>query len=162
MGCCGGLRPNNAVPAGESNLTGNLCCPIYCAQPETVGDVQETVPEFNLLVQDGQLVQATLTGYVTRTDANNSGTDTGFVHVRCTARRNDADGSFPGLAILFQSDSLQESSVGLGSLPAGVAVQFIVSGNVLQVELDGAAGTWFWDLQLNVCTRDVVVDVVVA
>jgi len=163
MGCCGSFRLVEDGSGGDGQLVNQLCCPVVCDQVVTEGDEQVTVPAFNLVVADGQLVELTLTGYVTRTDNNNGGQDTGYVHVRATARRNDADAAFAGLAILLQSAVLQDSFLGLGTLPAaGMSTLFIVSGNTLQVQLDSAVGTWFWDLQLNYCVRDVLVHVVVA
>ena len=150
---CGSLVPPSKLPV-PSNIN-SLCCPVICAQPTTEGDVQQTVPEFDLAVADLQLVHMTVTGYVTRTDNNNGGAQEGFIYMRVVARRNDADAAFAGLAVLANDFTLQVVPAGIGILP-------IVSGNTLQVQIDGDTGTWYWDLQMNYCIRDVTVHVVVA
>jgi len=158
MSCCGGLRGtiNGAleVPVPVPVIGNANCCPTTCATVETSGDVQQTVPEFDIAVADEQLVEFTVTGYVVRT-ANNTGGQGGFIYMRAMARRYDADVSSPGLAILFNDFSLQSVSAGLGILP-------IVTGNTIQIQIDGAVGDYRWDLQMNACVIDQIVDLTVA
>lgn len=159
MGCdCGSMRSPGAVAAAAADAN-VLCCPTECLQTTTVGDPSVVTPAaFDVPVADGQLLELTLTGYVTRLDVNTNGLQEGFVYLRGIARRNDGDNVLPGLAILFQSAALQESNLGLGLLPTGVDTAYIITGNTLQVQLT-SNGTWFWDLQLNSCLRDQVVNV---
>jgi len=148
-----GAQSAAAVAAAIAAESG--CCPVRCATAFTEGNTSETVPEFDLAVADGQVVEVTVTGYVVRTDANNSGAEGGFVYFRGLARRYDADGSSPGLAVLLQNTTLQ-------SLSAGLATSFNVSGNTLQFLIDGATGTYRWDLEMSYCIRDQIVDIIIA
>lgn len=143
-------------PRQQAQAAEGACCPVLCATAFTEGDIH-TVPEFDLAVADGQLVEVTVTGYVVRTDANNSGTQGGFVYFRGLARRNDADGSLTGLAVLLQDTSLQ-------SLSLGLATGFLVPpvGNTLQFLIGGPVGTYRWDLEMHSCIKNQIVDVVVA
>lgn len=151
------VAPACSTICGETPLAvaalaeGGNCCPTLCATVFTEGDTTETVPEFDLVVEDEQLVEVTLTGFVTRTDANVNGAQGGFVYFRGMARRYDADTFLPGLQILLQDTTLQ-------SLSLGLATAFNVSGNTLQILLDGAVGTYRWDLQCERCVRDQIVD----
>lgn len=128
------------------------CCPTTCATAFTEGDTLETVPEFDIAVADEQLVEVTVTGYVTKVNANFDGIQGGFVYFRGTARRWDADNIFPGLAVLLQNTTLQ-------SLSLGLSTAFNVSGNVLQFQIDGADGTYRWDLEMHHCIKDQIVDI---
>jgi hypothetical protein len=143
-----GAQSAAAVAAAIAAESG--CCPVRCATAFTEGDTLSTVPEFDIPVEDGQLVEVTVTGYVIRTDAN-SGTQGGFVYMRAMARRYDADGTFPGLEVLFMNFDLQAVSAGLG-------IQLVENGNTLQVQLDGAAGMYRWDLEMSYCVKDQIVD----
>jgi hypothetical protein len=148
-----GARSAAAIAAEIAAASG--CCPTLCATVFTTGDELVTVPEFDLAVEDGQYVMVTVTGYAVRTDANNSGDEGGFVYLRALARRYDADVSFPGLNLLQQDKTLQV-------LSAGLDTDLSSSGNTLQVQLDGAVGEYRWDLEMNYCIRDQIVDTVVA
>lgn len=156
--------PGAAGAAGAPGAAGS-CCPILCATAFTEGDTTSTVPEFDLAVEDGQLVEVTVTGYVVQTPQNvivpaDIITQAGFVFFRGMARRFDADDLFPGLAVLLEDTTLQSSSLGLGSLPLGLATAFSISGNTLQFQLSSAAGIWRWDLQCERCVRDQIIDLV--
>jgi hypothetical protein len=139
-----------AIAAAVAEATG--CCPTLCATAFTTGDTSETVPEFDLAVEDGQLVEVTVTGYVTRVDSNIAGAQGGFVYFRGMARRLDADTVQPGLAILLQNTMLQ-------SLSAGLATAFNISGDTLQFLIDGDTGEYRWDLEMSRCVRDQIVDI---
>jgi len=157
MSCCGGLRGtiNGAVevPVPVPVIGNANCCPTTCATVETTGDVLVTVPEFDTPVADLQLVELTITGYVIKTTSNVNGLQGGFIYMRAMARRFDADDVFPGLVVLFNDFTLQSVSAGLGILP-------IATGNTLQIQLDGAAGDYRWDLQMNACIIDQEIDVI--
>jgi len=71
--------------------------------------------------------------------------------MRAIARRFDADDVFPGLSVLANDFTLQLVSAGIGILP-------IVTGNTLQIQIDGAAGDYRWDLQMNACVINQTVD----
>jgi hypothetical protein len=132
---------------------GGGCCPVRCATVFTEGDTLMIVPEFDLAVADEQLVEVTVTGYVVKTIDNVDGVQGGFVYFRGMARRWDADNILPGLTELQQNTTLQ-------SLSAGLATAFNVSGNTLQFQVDGAAGTYRWDLEMSYCIRDQIVDII--
>jgi len=121
------------------------------------------VPEFDLAVEDLQLVEVTVTGYVVRVDSNVNGLQQGFVYFRGMARRYDADTSNPGLTVLSQDTSLQWNPVGgLGTLPPGLATAFNISDNTLQILLDSGIGEWRWDLECEQCVHDQLVNLVLA
>jgi hypothetical protein len=143
-----GAQSAAAVAAAIAAASG--CCPVICATVFTTGDEIVVVPEFDLAVEDGQLVEVTVTGYAVKTDDNISGDQGGFVYLRGTARRFDADTVLPGLVVMLQDTTLQ-------SLSAGLATTWIASGNTLQFQLDGAAGEYRWDLEMSYCIRDQVV-----
>jgi hypothetical protein len=146
-----GAQSAAAVAAAIAAESG--CCPVRCATVFTEGDTLTTVPEFDIAVEDLQLVEVTVTGYVVKLEDNVDGIQGGFVYFRGMARRFDGDDVLPGLAVLLQNTTLQ-------SLSAGLATAFNVSGNTLQFQLDGAAGTYRWDLEMQVCVRDQLVDVI--
>jgi hypothetical protein len=125
------------------------CCPVICS---TTFTTDETLPAngFDIAVEDEQLVEVTVTGYVTKLDDNINGAQGGFVYFRGTARRYDADTVDPGLAVLLQNTTLQ-------SLSAGLATVWTTSGNTLQFQLVGADGEYRWDLEMSLCVRDQIV-----
>lgn len=139
-----------AIAAAVAEATG--CCTVVCATAFTEGDTLSTVPEFDIPVADEQLVEVTVTGYVVRTDGNiTPPTQGGFIYMRAMARRYDSDDFLPGLQILLNDFSLQSVSAGLGILP-------ITSGNTIQIQIDGAAGEYRWDLEMSYCVKDQIVD----
>lgn len=118
----------------------------------TIGDVLQHVTDFDRTILDGQLVEVTITGFVVRVDANSNGAQEGYVFFRGIARRYDADNAQPGLRVLSQQTTLS-------SFPAGTSIGFDLTGNVVGFFVDGASGTYRWDLDMRICIRNQIVNV---